>query len=89
MVDCYPELTQEDCPEGTILKENLAFGGCCPACVTYMGLGENLFTLDVMHSFPLFVWLIGGMHYMTSALRGREGVGQFLTEGREVAWIWY
>merc|ERR1719471_382924 len=37
MVDCYPELTQEDCPEGTILKENLAFGGCCPACVTYMG----------------------------------------------------
>ena len=24
---------------------------------------------------------------MTSALRGREGVGQFLTKGREVAWI--
>merc|ERR1719322_1940253 len=40
MVDCYPELSQEDCPEGTILKENLAFGGCCPACVTYMGLGD-------------------------------------------------
>ena len=40
MVDCYPELSQEDCPEGTILKEGLAFGGCCPACVTYMGEGE-------------------------------------------------
>ena len=26
---------------------------------------------------------------MTSALRGKEGVGQFLTKGREVAWIWY
>ena len=41
MVDCYPELSQEDCPEGTILKEGLAFGGCCPACVTYMGEGER------------------------------------------------
>ena len=39
-VDCYPELSQEDCPEGAILKEGLAFGGCCPACVTYMGEGE-------------------------------------------------
>ena len=27
--------------------------------------------------------------HMTSALRGREGVGQILTEGREVACIWY
>ena len=27
--------------------------------------------------------------HMTSALRGGEGVGQFLTKGKEVAWIWY
>ena len=33
-------------------------------------------------------WVRGHAH-MTSALRGREGVGQFLTKGREVAWIWY
>ena len=26
---------------------------------------------------------------MTSALRGREGVGQILMKGREVAWSWY
>ena len=26
---------------------------------------------------------------MTSVERGSEGVGQFLTKGREVAWIWY
>merc|ERR1719210_1224544 len=47
MVDCYPELSQEDCPEGTILKENLAFGGCCPACVTYMGLGDSCDTRNI------------------------------------------
>ena len=45
-VDCYPELSQEDCPEGTILKEGLAFGGCCPACVTYMGEGEIIHILQ-------------------------------------------
>ena len=27
--------------------------------------------------------------HMTSALRGREGVSQILTRGREVAWNWY
>ena len=27
--------------------------------------------------------------HMTSALRGREGVDQFLTKEREVVWIWY
>ena len=31
---------------------------------------------------------IRGHVHMTSALRGREGVAQFLTKGREVAWIW-
>ena len=29
-----------------------------------------------------------GHAHVTSALRG-EGVSQFLTKGREVAWIWY
>ena len=32
---------------------------------------------------------IRGDVQMTSALRGREGVSQILTKGREVAWIWY
>ena len=31
----------------------------------------------------------GGDAQMTSALGGGEGVSQFLTKGREVAWIWY
>ena len=30
-----------------------------------------------------------GHSQMTSVERGREGVGLFLTRGREVAWIWY
>ena len=33
-------------------------------------------------------YLRGHVH-MTSALRGREGITQFLTKEREVAWIWY
>ena len=41
LVDCYPELSEADCPSGSILKEGLAYGGCCPACVTYMGEGEE------------------------------------------------
>ena len=32
---------------------------------------------------------VRGHIHMTSALRGREGVGKFLTKEREVAWIWY
>ena len=37
----------------------------------------------------LFRNLVRGNIHMTSALRGREGVGKFLTEGKEVVWIWY
>ena len=32
---------------------------------------------------------IWGHSQMTSVVRGREGVSQILTKGREVAWIWY
>ena len=32
--------------------------------------------------------VVRGHSQMTSVERGREGVGQFLTKGREVAWIW-
>ena len=32
--------------------------------------------------------LTRGHSQMTSVDRGREGVGQFLTKGGEVAWIW-
>ena len=40
LVDCIPELKQEDCPEGTILEPGLVFGGCCPACVRYLSQGN-------------------------------------------------
>ena len=36
LVDCFPELEQEMCPEGYALTEGFSFGGCCPACVKYM-----------------------------------------------------
>ena len=41
-------------------------------------------------SLPPFVSdEVRGHSQMTSEERGREGVGQYLTIGREVAWIWY
>ena len=39
LVDCFPRLEPEECPEGSFFRENMAFGGCCPACVTYMDRG--------------------------------------------------
>ena len=39
LVDCLPELTPEQCPVGTFFRENMVFGGCCPACVTYLARG--------------------------------------------------
>ena len=42
LVDCLAELEQEMCPEGYTLTENMAFGGCCPACVKYMDFDGGL-----------------------------------------------
>ena len=44
----------------------------------------------IIFNGPLYNWpqLRDDVHMM-SALRGREGVSQPLTKGREVAWIWY
>ena len=36
LVDCFPMLEENDCPQGTHLVENLTAGGCCPACVKYL-----------------------------------------------------
>ena len=39
LVDCLPEYTQDDCPEGTFLERDIA-QGCCPACVQRLEAGD-------------------------------------------------
>ena len=34
MFRCGEDLSQEDCPDGTHLAQNILFG-CCPACIKY------------------------------------------------------
>jgi hypothetical protein len=36
VVECFPKLDPNDCPEGYIYRENVIYGGCCPACVSYI-----------------------------------------------------
>ena len=40
-IDCLPVLNMEMCPEGTVYRENIILGGCCPACVSYLDLDEE------------------------------------------------
>lgn len=55
-VDCIPEITAQDCPEGTILEENLAGAGCCPACVKESIQFESLaFLKSGMMNFSITV----------------------------------
>ncbi len=42
LVDCYPELDPLDCPQGFSYEENVVYGGCCPACVSYLKLRKLL-----------------------------------------------
>lgn len=47
LIDCIPELRPEQCPEGSFYRPRMAFGGCCPACVTFMERGESCDFEDV------------------------------------------
>ena len=54
------------------------------------GYSRNLCSVaDVFTSMKVMYPYLRGDAQMTSALGGGEGVSQFLTKGREVAWIWY
>ena len=58
-------------------------------CVAMGEFAEQIFDQSLQGEQASAGHSIRGHSQMTSVERGREAVGQFLTKGGEVAWIWY
>ena len=81
----FPKLTEEEMPNPEADIEIVPQLEHCKSRHHNVWLGE--WTTDCLVILSIFS--SRGHSQMTSEERGREGVGQFLTIGREVAWIWY